>query len=369
MPTDDGHRYLPSTAVFLVELLKLALCLIVALYQISSSIPRSMPTTSIFSALAYATFAGDSWKMAVPAGLYTLANNLQYLGISNLDAATYQVVYQLKIIFTAVFSVMLLKKTLSSTQWLALVLLMFGVATVSLPEEDSSPMASSHHTRVYISGPSGLRKQLLGLVSASGNLKKRSATYEGIQEDELALDGAIPDSSVGLAAALAVCIISGFAGVYFEKVLKDSTKHTSLWIRNLQMSLYSLFPAFFIGVLFVDGESVAKNGFFDGYNLVVVLSIVVQAFGGILVAFCIFYADNISKNFAISISMVLSSLASFFFFDLSASPSVSNKLGGILHQDLLTIPVCYWDSRCPGSDLSVWPAETRSSQTSCDPDS
>jgi solute carrier family 35 (UDP-sugar transporter), member A1/2/3 len=49
---------------------------------------------------------------------------------------------------------------------------------------------------------------------------------------------------------------------------------------------------------------------------------VVQSFGGIIVAFCIFYADNISKNFAISISTVLSSFACAIFFGFSASINV-----------------------------------------------
>lgn len=155
------------------------------------------------------------------------------------------------------------------------------------------------------------------MAEPGSHLKKRSATYEGIAEDELALDTPGMDASVGLFAVLGVCICSGLAGVYFEKVIKESPKSTSpsLWIRNVQLSTYSLFPAFFIGILFLDGETVAKYGFFAGYNWVVFLSIVVQTFGGIVAAFCIYYADNISKNFAVSISMVLSSLASFLFFD------------------------------------------------------
>ena len=53
-----------------------------------------------------------------------------------------------------------------------------------------------------------------------------------------------------------------------------------------------------------------------------VVSIVIQSFGGIVAAFCIYYADNISKNFAVSISMVLSSLASFVFFGFNATTNV-----------------------------------------------
>jgi drug/metabolite transporter (DMT)-like permease len=288
-----------------------------------------MTAASLFSNLGHAIFSGDSWKMAVPAFLYTLANSLQYVGISNLDAATFQVVYQFKIIVTAVFSVVMLQKSISTRQWISLILLMVGVAIVSLPEDEMESLVSSHHSRIYsprsISPLSQRLGQLYSGYIGTSNIMKRSATYEGIAEDEWALNNnAGSDAVSGLIATIAVCICSGFAGVYLEKVMKESHKASSLWIRNVQLSIYSLFPAFFIGVIFLDGETVSKYGFFDGYNWVVVLSIAIQSLGGILAAFVIFYADNISKNFAVSISMVLSSLASFVFFDFTATTNVSN---------------------------------------------
>ncbi|EXJ82465.1 hypothetical protein A1O3_06278 [Capronia epimyces CBS 606.96] len=317
MPAPDGHRYLPSTAIFLVELVKLMVSLTISLYEISLTAPRSMPATSLLGALANAIFSGDSWKMAVPAGLYTLSNSLQYVGISNLDAATFHVVYQFKIFVTAIFSVVLLRSRISARQWISLVLLMVGVAIVSLPQGSASSLVSSHHARVHVPRSANALREHFGMADSGSHLRKRSATYEGIAEDELALDTPPLDASAGILAVLGVCIFSGLAGVYFEKVIKESPKVTSLWIRNVQLSTYSLFPAFFIGVIFLDGETLAKYGFFAGYNWIVVLSIIVQTFGAILAAFCIFYADNISKNFAVSISMVLSSLASFVFFDFS----------------------------------------------------
>lgn len=38
---------------------------------------------------------------------------------------------------------------------------------------------------------------------------------------------------VGLIAVLMACVSSGFAGVYFEKILKETSQ--SLWLRNIQL--------------------------------------------------------------------------------------------------------------------------------------
>lgn len=41
---------------------------------------------------------------------------------------------------------------------------------------------------------------------------------------------------MGLMAVLIACFSSGFAGVYFEKILKETKQ--SVWIRNIQLGKF-----------------------------------------------------------------------------------------------------------------------------------
>jgi UDP-galactose transporter len=133
---------------------------------------------------------------------------------------------------------------------------------------------------------------------------------------------------MGLFAVVVACVLSGLASVYFEKVLKEprGERSASVWVRNVQLSFYSLWPALFIGVLFKDGEHIGKTGFFTGYNWVVWLAILLQACGGLLVGFVINYSNNITKDFATSIAIIVSLLASVFFFDFEITSFVSETV-------------------------------------------
>lgn len=235
-----------------------------------------------------------------------------------------------QILTTALFSVILLRRTLSAQKWTALVLLTVGVAIVQLPSSDSSSYAAIMDDASRFSFPRSFHE--VGQVAQEAAVEltkrglstftKRSATYEGIEED-LGLAKPIMNHSLGCIAVLTASVISGLTGVYFEKVLKDSSTSTTVWTRNVQLSFYSLFPALLIGVVYKDGGEIANEGFFAGYNYVVWTAIVFQALGGVLVAMCINYADNIAKNFATSISIILSFLFSVWFFDFSVSINVS----------------------------------------------
>ncbi|KAL8699693.1 MAG: hypothetical protein Q9201_005855 [Fulgogasparrea decipioides] len=308
MPLVGGHRYLPSTAVFLCEVLKLTICSTLALYDMSRNISLSTPATSLLSGLVTAVFTGDSWKLAIPA--------------SNLDTAIFQVTYQFKILPTALFSVILLRRNLSLRKWLALALLTLGVAIVQLPTAETVSIPALKDPSVGYHFPWSL-----GGFKGIGTspLHKRSATYESIQADD-ELEHPRMNASVGVTAALMGCVVSSLASVYFEKVLKDAISPVSLWVRNVQLSFYSMFPALFIGVFYIDGEKIARNGFFAGYNWIVWVTLGLQAIGGMIVSLCLNYADNIAKSFAMSISILFSLCASILFFDFNMTRNVRHLL-------------------------------------------
>jgi UDP-sugar transporter A1/2/3 len=265
-------KYLSSTAVVCSECLKFITSILFHVIQRVREIKP--PEKYSFKMLLNELFGNESdcIKVMVPAVLYLIQNNLQYFSASKLDAATYQVSYQMKIVTTAIFSVIILGRKLFKHQWISVILLTVGIALVQFPTGDSGSKNS---------------------------------------------ENAMGDKIIGLVGVIIACILSGCAGVYFEKILKKSK--VTLWARNVQLSLFSIIPGYFIGVLILDGETLKEKGFFGGYTRWTVLAILFQAFGGILVAVVVKYADNILKGFATSISIILSCIISYFAFDFNVT--------------------------------------------------
>jgi len=89
-------------------------------------------------------------KLAIPSGLYAIQNNLLFIALSYLNAATYQVSYQLKILTTALCSVFMLGKKVQKHQWFSLCMLAIGVAFVTVREREKrrkiiGDFSSGHH--------------------------------------------------------------------------------------------------------------------------------------------------------------------------------------------------------------------------------
>ena len=292
-PTADGRNYLSSTAVVVCEIVKLAVsvifnslfcglwgnpCPICSLSRCTTHQICLVMQIYVHSGKCgdYAADLNDNlfvnWqetlKLLVPAGLYTIQNNLLYVAIGNLPAAVYQVVYNLKILTTAIFSVFMLNRHLVKQQWISLVVLIVGVSLIQPTKTQSA------------------------------------TTTEG------------QNAIVGMVAVLSACCLSGFAGVYFEKILKGSS--TSLWIRNIQLAGWSILLGS-ITCYVKDREAIQQYGFFQGYNNLTAFIIFLQAAGGLIVAIVVKYSDNIIKGFATSSGIIVSSVLSAIFWDFKIS--------------------------------------------------
>lgn len=196
----------------------------------------------------------------------------------------------MKILTTAAFSVMLLRKSISSTKWMALFFLAFGVAIVQLQTSTAVSPAKPINMPV------------------------------GSAHDAAPLHIHIMNPLKGFGAVTAACFTSGLAGVYFEMVLKGSK--ADLWVRNVQLSLFSLVPAL-LPVIFAthhDSQGFVRDIFrnFGGWAWA---TVGIQVFGGLVTAIVIKYSDNILKGFATSLAIVFSFLASVVLFDFRLTPS------------------------------------------------
>lgn len=231
----NAPAYTTSTAVVMSELIKLLVSVYFLVSSSSSNInstsylpvsnnstTTSKQPTSRLSAIFNDLFGPKSEykKVLVPALLYYIQNNLQYIAVSLLDAATFQVTYQLKILTTALFSVGMLGKRPSVLEWVALFILTAGVAMVQLPTSSSASSTTE------------------SLVLTSDQVEETMTTTASTTVD-------VASRMLGLMAVIVACILSGLAGVWFEKVLKGSK--ASLWVRNTQLALFSLIIGFVSG--------------------------------------------------------------------------------------------------------------------------
>jgi len=244
---------------------------------------------------------GEALKTSVPALLYLVQNNLQYVAVTYLDAATYTVTYQTKIVWSGALSVLLLGRRLNSHKWLGIALLAAGVAAVQLAP--------------------GMTKT--GTTTTTTTTKSSTATSS--QSERV----------LGASAVATAAMVSACAGVYFEKILKGA--RVGLWTRNLQLAFYSVLVGY-LKLATSDEGSRLRSGaasFFYGYTYLTWLCIATNAFGGLLVGCTIRYADAVTKDVALGLSIVLSSLASTVLFDFQLNALFVAGIAAVIYAAVL----------------------------------
>lgn len=236
-------------------------------YMISGILPKG---DTLSFRLQYLT--SRSGKMFALALIYGLMNILSYVSLRNIGAGVFTIFAQCKILTTASFSAIILRRQYSWAQWRALIALMLGVLLFSEP-----------------------------IWSDPENLKPQK-------------DGA--NVVLGTLAVIIEVTLSGFASIYFEKVIKTESEQLGIWERNFQLALGS-FPIYIVFILYDGGGTVGLGG---GWSPVAWMLTMLGAAGGLLVALSIKYGDSILKTLATTGAIVLSSLLDHFWLGGPLTP-------------------------------------------------
>ena len=236
----DAPRPASSVAVLVTELLKALLSVALELTACGGLGTRSSPGEMVTSVLGRRT---ELLRVSVPALLYTVQNNLVYVALGCLEMVTFQVLYQVKLLLTALLAVVFLGQRLSAQRWFALLVLTAGVIIVELSTSDTPPPPPPKPPLPHRRGRHAPASLDLG----------RSSCY-----------------NVGAAAALVSAALSSSAGVYFEAVLKkeEEGRAVSLWARNLQLSVASI-PLAALAVVAQwrpRHSSIRSHGLFAGFD-------------------------------------------------------------------------------------------------------
>ncbi|PSC68753.1 UDP-N-acetylglucosamine transporter-like [Micractinium conductrix] len=330
-----GQPYLASVSVIFTEFIKLVICLVMQYSAVAAEVAANFAPTkanggsshlhghghggqqhgggaagSAATAAARAAEAKEAlarelrrqardivskaWPMLLPAGMFVMQQVLLIIAATHLDAVAFQIFSQsFKLVPTALFAYWLLGQMLEPMQWASIPVLAVGVVLVTVNNGGT---------------------QLHG---------HRSAAAVAAMSHSHGLD---------YVAGMVACSISGlssaYAGVYFEKYVKG--RHAaSLWVRNIQLGLFGV-PLSTGYALLKDGWRIHTGGLMQGFDASTWTVIALQVFGGLVTGMVVKYCDNILKNFALAISVILTVLVAIPLFGQWPSPIFLVGVGLVL---------------------------------------
>ncbi|XAR73384.1 hypothetical protein NMG60_11007336 [Bertholletia excelsa] len=212
------------------------------------------------------TLAGSLIASGLPAAIYAMQSSLLQISYKNLDSLTFSILNQTKLIFTALFTYVILRQKQSIQQIGALSLLVMATVLLSIGEGSSKGSTSSNPDQILYYGiiPVMVASVLSGLASAlcqwASQVKKRSSYLMTVEM-----------SSIG-----SLCLLA-------------STFESS------------------------DGEAIRKHGFLYGWTPLTLIPVISNALGGILVGLFTSRVGCVQKGFVIVSSLLVTALLQFIF--------------------------------------------------------
>ncbi|XP_070577134.1 UDP-galactose transporter senju-like [Ptychodera flava] len=212
----------------------------------------------------------------VPAGLYCLYNNLQFVNLAEYDPTTYYLLLQFRVVVTGITFQLLFNRILSSRQWLSLLLLTLGCLIKQLKQDITM-------------------KDLVTFGGQSGSFHVSS----------------------NLVLMLLQVFCSCFAGVYNEYLLKGQQGSVDIWMQNIFMYFDSI--ACNLLVLAYTGD--LRNAYTEEsirsiLTVKVVAIIINYAAVGIVTSLFLRSLNSILKTFASAMELMFTAVLCWIIFGI-----------------------------------------------------
>lgn len=245
-----------------------------------------------------------SWltMAGLPACLYTIQNLMSLMAYQNLEALTFNILNQTKILSAALCCYFIMGKKQSIIQSLSLVLLLLSALVIEQVVTVSSLLSGSVVDSV---------KGVWGVLGSGGS-EAFSTRF-----------------TYGVVPVLVASFLSGLNGALTQRNLQGSIaqKRRPKNSYMFSMELCAASSAVLLLSLLVsrDGKMIASNGFFHNWQSPkVLIPIVTNSLGGILVGLVTKHAGSVRKGFALIFGIFVSGLLQ------SEGVSTTQWLGGVM---------------------------------------
>ncbi|XP_054804603.1 UDP-N-acetylglucosamine transporter ROCK1 [Prosopis cineraria] len=212
------------------------------------------------------TLIGALTASGLPAAIYALQNSLLQISYRNLDSLTFTMLNQTKILFTALFTYLILRHKQSIQQLGALFLLIVAAVLLSIGESSNKG-------------------------STGGN------------PDQILFYGIVP--------VLAASVLSGLASALCQWA--SQVKRHSSYLMTIEMSIVGSLCLSISTLKSPDGKAMRQKGFFYGWTPLTLIPVISNALGGILVGLITTYAGGVRKGFVIVSALLVTALLQFIF--------------------------------------------------------
>eukprot|EP00746_Dinoflagellata_sp_MGD_P146840 gnl/MRDRNA2_/MRDRNA2_79266_c0_seq3.p1 gnl/MRDRNA2_/MRDRNA2_79266_c0~~gnl/MRDRNA2_/MRDRNA2_79266_c0_seq3.p1 ORF type:complete len:380 (+),score=44.14 gnl/MRDRNA2_/MRDRNA2_79266_c0_seq3:88-1227(+) len=215
---------------------------------------------------------------SIPALLYCFDNNFQYFILHFLAPAELTILWNFKIVMTAILMRVFLKQAQTTRQWFALGCLVLGC-----------------------------------FLTQAHNLLRHPAALS-VSEDDASR------KVWGMILAFLGSTIMAGSNVFCEWLVKHKPQD-SIHFQNMQLYFWGacINTVALLGKVLFQPESPIHEGFFTGYNGYTWCLLLTGAVSGIVVSFTLKFVDNIAVVFSHALAMVVVTTISALFFNFSVS--------------------------------------------------